>query len=233
MRVPDSRLIAIAMISACLAGGEARADALQDQVVAIARATRTDTYGFRRTIVVESNLVARKVVEEQFDPHRPMGDQWVLLSIDARPPTRKEAADAYKARRDPFPPYPAVAKWFGAPAARSETTPGYVTYRFASLWPGTLKFGSHDASPDTQAEALVNVKGNVPFIEEVRMTSTKGFSMMLVASMKSMTFTMRYRQLPDGNIVPLDAVSDMIGSAMGKSGQAHTSATFSDFQAAR
>jgi hypothetical protein len=44
---------------------------------------------------------------------------------------------------------------------------------------------------------------------------------------------MRYRQLPDGNVVPLDAISDMSGSALGKSGQVHTSATFSDFQAAR
>ena len=228
-----SRRVAIALSCACFAGGAAHADALQDQVVAIARATRTDTYSFRRTIVVESNLVARKVVEEQFDPHRPAGDQWVLLSIDARAPTPKEAADAYKARRDPFPPYPAVAKWFGGPAVRSETAPGYATYRFASLWPGTLKFGSHDASPDTQAEVLVNMKSNVPFIERIDMTSTKPFSMMLVASMRGMTFTMRYRQLADGNIVPLDAVSDITGSAMGKAGQAHTSATFSDFQPAQ
>jgi hypothetical protein len=126
-----------------------------------------------------------------------------------------------------------MSKWFGAPAMRSDTAPGYVTYRFASLLPGTLKFGSHDASADTQAEALVNMKGNVPFIERVNMTSTRGFRMMLVASLGSMTFTMRYRQLPDGYVVPLDALSDITGSAMGKSGQMHTTATFSDFQAAQ
>lgn len=225
--------LAIAGAAAYLASGEARADTLQDQVVAIANATRTDMYSFRRTIVIDSNAAKRKVLLQQFDPRRPSGDQWVLMTVDGRTPTSKETQDARNAGRDPFPPYFAVAKWFGGPATRSETAPGYVTYQFQSLLPGTLKFGSHDASADTKAEALVNIKGNAPFIEELRLASTRGFRTMLVASMGSMTYTMRYRQLPDGNVVPLDAVSDINGSAMGKSGQMRTSATFSDFQAAQ
>jgi hypothetical protein len=223
--------LATAVATACLASGGAHADALQDQVAAIARATRTDTYSYRRTIVIDSNVEKRKVMLQQYDPRRSPGDQWVLMTVDGRAPTPKEVENARNAGRDPFPPYFALSKWFGAPATRSETAPGYVTYRFDSLLPGTLKFGTHDASPDTKAEALVNVKGAVPFIEELRLTSTRGFKMMLVASMGSMTYTMRYRQLPDGNIVPLDAVSDINGSAMGKSGLMRTSATFSDFQA--
>jgi hypothetical protein len=223
----------IALAAASLASGEARADALQDQVVSIARQTRTDLYSFRRTIVTESDLVKRKAMLQQFDPRRPATDRWVLVNVDGRAPTSKETEDARNGGRDPFPPYFALSKWFGAPATRSETAPGYVTYRFASLLPGTLKFGSRDLSADTTAEALVNIKGTVPFIEELRLASAKGFNMMLVASVSSMTYMMRYRQLPDGNIVPLDAVSDINGSAMGKSGQLHTSAIFSDFQAAQ
>ncbi len=223
----------VAGAAACLAGGGAHADTLQDQVVAGAAAARADNYGFRRTVVVESNVQKRKVLLQQFDPRRSPGDQWVLISVDGRTPTSKDVADARNAGRDPFPPYFAVAKWFGGPATRTETAPGYVTYQFDSLVPGTLKFGSHDASPDTKAHALVNIKGAVPFIEELHLASTRGFRMKLVASMNSMTYKMRYRQLPDGNIVPVDAVSDMEGSALGKSGQVHTSATFSDFQAAQ
>ncbi len=226
------RLIFIALSIAGLVGSAAHADPLQDQVAAVARATRTDTYSFRRTTVIESDVAKRKTVVQQFDPRRPSGDQWVLVSVDGRTPTAKEAEDARNARRDPFPPYPAVSKWFAAPATRTETAPGYVTYQFASLPPGTLKFGSHDASADTQAEAVVNMKGSVPFVERVRMSATRGFKMMMVASLGAMNFTMRYRQLPDGNIVPLDAASDITGSAMGKSGQMHTTATFTDFQAA-
>ncbi len=224
--------LAIAGAAALLAGSAACADPLQDQVVAVAKATRMDAYSFRRTIVIDSSVAKRKVMLQHFDPRRPAGDQWVLITVDGRAPTSKEVADARNAGRDPFPPYFAVSKWFGGPATRSETAPGYVTYRFESLWPGTLKFGSHDASADTRAEALVNIKGNTPFIEELRLASTRGFKMMLVASMGSMAYTMRYRQLPDGTVVPLDAVSDINGAAMGKSGQVHSSATFSDFQPA-
>jgi hypothetical protein len=223
----------IAIAAAYLASGKARADTLQDQVVALAKATRMDVYDFRRTIIIESNVEKRRVVLQQFDPRRRAGDQWVLITVNGRTPTSSEVEDARNAGRDPFPPYFALSKWFGAPATRIETAPGYVTYKFESLWPGTLKFGSHDASADTEAEALVNIKGKMPFIEELHMASTKGFRMMLVASMGSMTYTMRYRQMPDGNVVPLDAVSDISGSAMGKSGQVHTSATFSDFQSAK
>lgn len=227
---PSHRLILIALSGACLAGGPARADDLQDQVVAVANATRANMVGFRRTVTVESNLAKPKTYVQQFDPRQPAGAQWQLISVDGHAPSAKEAEDARKSTRDPFPPYVAVAKWFGAPAARSETAPGYAIYQFASLLPGTLKFGSHDASPDTQAEAVVNTKGTAPFIEQVHMTSTKGFKTMMVASLRSMTFTMRYRQLPDGSIVPADAISDITGSAMGKSGQMRTTATFSDFQ---
>jgi hypothetical protein len=228
-----NRLIIVALSTACLAAGEARADDLQNQIASTAWATRLDTYSFRRTITVESNLAKSKVFVEQFDPRRPSPDQWTIISVDGRAPTAKEIADRRKTTRDPFPPYYAIGRWFGAPATRSETTPGYVTYQFASLPPGTLKFGQHDASPDTQAEALVNVQGNTPFIERLNMTATRGFKMMLVASLGSMTFTMRYRQLPDGHVVPVDALSDIGGSAMGKAGQIHTVASFSDFAATR
>jgi hypothetical protein len=228
---PDHRVLFIALATACLATSAARADDLQDRVVAVANATRANMYMFRRTITIDSDVAKRKTIVQQFDPRQPAGSQWSLISIDGRTPTAKEADDARKSTRDPFPPYVAVAKWFGGPAMRSETAPGSATYQFASLLPNTLKFGSHDASADTQAEAVVNMKGSAPFIEQVHMTSTRGFRMALVASLGSMAFTMRYRQLPDGSIVPLDAESDMTGSALGKSGRMHTSATFSDFQA--
>jgi hypothetical protein len=228
---PAHRLIFIALSTACLAGSPARADDLQNQVVAVAAATRANMYSFRRTVTINSNLAKPKVYIEQFDPRQPAGNQWTLISVDGHAPSAREADNARNSARDPFPPYVAVAKWFGGPATRSETAPNYATYQFASLLPGTLKFGSHDASPDTQAEAVVNRAGSAPFIEQVHMTSTKGFNTMMVASLKSLTFTMRYRQMPDGSVVPVDALSDITGSAMGKSGQMHTTATFSDFQA--
>lgn len=226
------QLIIVAIATAWLAG-EARADELQNQVLAAARATRSDVYRFRRTMEIERTGTARKVLNEQFDPRRPAVERWSLVSVDGRAPTAKETEESRKAKRGPVPSYADLAKWFGAPATRTDGASGYVTYRFARLPQGALKIGSHDASADTQAEALVNIKDEVPFVERVRLTSSKGFRMMMVASVKSMVITVRYRLLPDGHAVPAESASDLTGSILGKSGQIRSSVTFSDFQTVR
>ncbi len=215
------------------ASAVAKADELQNQVLAAARAARSDTHSFRRNLTIERTGAARKVFSEQYDPRRPAAQQWALVSVDGRAPTAQEIEQSRKAKRGPVPSYAQLADWFGAPASRSEHGPGYVLYRFARLPAGALKIGSHDASPDTQAEALVNTKGSQPYVEQIRFVSNKGFSMMLVASIKSMAITGRYRMLPDGLVVPADSSSDMAGSLLGKSGQMRTSATYSDFQKVR
>jgi hypothetical protein len=170
---------------------------------------------------------------EQFDPVRPVPARWTLVSIDGRTPTAKEQADARKRQRASTPSYAEIVRWFGAPATRTDGPAGYVTYRFARLPKGALKVGSSDMSANVAAEALVNVKGGSPYVERVRMTATKGFRMMLVASVKTMTVTGRYRPGPDGRPVPAETASDMTGSLLGKSGQLRTATTFGEFRAVR
>ncbi|MEG3145732.1 hypothetical protein U1839_13810 [Sphingomonas sp. RT2P30] len=225
-------LISVALAAGSVAGA-ADADTLQDQVLAMARNTRSDAFSFRRTMVMESTGSARKVVIEQFDPRRPAGAQWSLISVDGAAPTAKQVEQSRKAKRGPVPSYAQIAEWFGAPATRSDHAPGYVLYRFARLPQGALKIGSHDASADTQAEALVNTRGGVPFVEQVRLTSTKGFRMMLVALLQSMTISGHYRLLPDGHAVPADSASNLTGSLLGKAGQIKTTVTYTDFQKVR
>jgi hypothetical protein len=232
MVVFKGHLIVVALAAGSVAG-VAHADALQDQVLAMARSARSDAYSFHRTLVIDSTGSARKVFIEQFDPRRPAGAQWSLISVDGRAPTAKEVEQSRKAKRGPVPSYAEIADWFGAPATRADHAPGYVVYRFARLPQGALKIGSHDASADTQAEALVNTRGDVPFVGQVRLASTKGFRMMLVASLQSMTISGHYRLLPDGHAVPADSASNLAGSLLGKAGQIKTIVTYSDFQKIR
>ncbi|MDH7971823.1 hypothetical protein QH494_06465 [Sphingomonas sp. AR_OL41] len=215
------------------ATGVAHADVLQNQVLAAARATRSDLYAFRRTLVVERTGAARQVFEEAFDPRRPAGQQWSLLSVDGRAPTAKEAEQSRKVKRGPVPFYGEIVKWFGAPATRNDGAPGYVTYRFAQLPPGALKIGSHDASADTQAEALVNTRGKVPIVEQVRLVSTKGFRMMLVASVQNISIGGRYHLLADGYPVPAESSSNLAGSLLGKAGTMRATVTYGAFQKVR
>lgn len=200
----------------------AHADALQSQVLAAARTTPAEAFAFRRTLTIEATGQTKKTIVEQFDPRRAAADRWSLISVDGRAPTAKDLADHRKQKRGPTPGYARIAEWFGAPATRSDAGAGRVLYRFARLPNGTLKVGSHDASAATRAEALVNTSGPTPFVERFRFINTAGFRVMLVASVKSMTVDARYRQLPDGTVVPDDSSSVTTGSMMGKSGEMRT-----------
>lgn len=220
-----------AAIGLCAQG--ARADELQDRVLAGARAVRADSHVFRRTLAIERTGAPRQVRIEEHDPRRPSAERWALVSIDGRAPTPKELADARKQKRGPVPSYADIARWFGAPAQRVPAAPGYATYRFARLPKGALKLGPSDASANVTAEAVVNLRGPQPFVERVRWTAAKPFRMMLVASVKSMSITGSYRLLPNGYPVPQALSSDTAGSLLGRSGRLRTAATYADFRPAR
>jgi len=224
------RAVVLALL---LVPGAAQADALQDRVLAVARATSPDRYAFRRTTAIERSGAARKVVVESFDPRLASDARWTLVSVDGRAPTSKEVAEARKMKRGPTPSYHEIAKWFGGPASVTPAGPGRFLYRFARLPAGAIKIGSHDASPDTMAEALVNATAAIPFVERVRLRSTKGFRVMLVAKVDAITATGRYRQLADGSVVPDGGTSDTTGSLMGKSGALKVAIGYSDVRAVR
>lgn len=211
----------------------AQADALQDQVLAAARATPREAYAFRRTLSIERTGSARKLFVERFDPRRPNGERWSLESVDGRVPTTKEIEQARKAKRGPTPSYADIASWFGGAATRSDVSRVHVLYRFARLPAGGLKIGSHDASADTQAEALVNVAAATPYVERVRLVSTKPFRVMLVAAIDRITTNGRYVPLPDGRVVPAESHGVVAGTLLGKSGVIRSDATYDDFQPAR
>lgn len=228
-----TRQMIVFALATSLCAGVAHADALQDQVLAAARATRSDIYAFRRTLAIERTGAARQVIVEQFDPRRPAGQQWSLVSIDGRAPVEKDVKAWRKSDHGQVPSYNQLAKWFGTPATRSDGAQGYVTYRFARLPAGVLKMGSHDASADTQAEAVVNTQGRFPYVERVRLVSTKGFRMMLVASVQSMATAGHYRVQPDGLPVPVESSSRIVGALFGKDQTLQALATYSAFQQVR
>ena len=226
MRTP----LGVMAIMAVAFAGEARADDLQNQILASARATQREAYSFRRTIVSEQSNNPRRVFIEQYDPRKPPAERWTLVSVDGRAPTPKEIEQSRKSKRGPVPSYADIADWFGAPASRSDPATGTTVYRFASLPKGVFKIGSHDASAEMRVEAVVNTKGKMPFVERIRMVSTAKIRIMLVALVDSMVITGQYRQLPDGRAVPAESGSDMSGSMLGKAGQIRATASYADFQ---
>ncbi|GEM73086.1 hypothetical protein [Sphingomonas aquatilis] len=207
----------------------AHADELQSRLLAGMQAARATAFAFQQTIVVETTGQARRTIVERYDPRRPAAERWTLVSVDGKAPTAKDITKAREGKKKPG-SYGDLADWFGTPARRVEAPAGYAAYHFDRLPAGELKIGNHDASADTAADVLVNTKSATPFVERVRFTSTKGFRMMLVASVKRIDSNSRYVAAPGIGIVPESFAMAMTGSMMGKSGELKTNVTFSGHQ---
>ena len=210
----------------------AQADALQQQVVAAAKASGTDDLAFTQAIRVERTGEATRDIVQRYDP-RGGAAKWTLIKVDGRAPNAKEMKDAAKrSGRGRTPSYSRIADWFGAPATRVATTPTSVTYRFAKLPKGALKRGPHDASENTSAEAVVNTAGRVPFVERVRLTSNAPFNMFMVVKVARFTVNGTNR-LVDGRPVSDTTIAEFAGSFMGKPQTMRTRTTYADVRTAR
>lgn len=211
----------IGVALAMLVAAPAAADPLQERVLAGMKAVDTGDVAFAQTTRIERTGAAATEIVTRYAPAAPA--RWTVMRVDGRAPTAKESADIVKAAtRSPMPGYARMARWFGARATRVAEAPGSVTYRFAALPEGIVKMGSHDASADTVADAVVNTAGPAPYVERVRFTSSKPFRMMLVAKVERYVITASYAPLADGRLFPSTTDSDIAGSLMGKAGSIRT-----------
>lgn len=219
-------------LAALLVAAPAGADPLQDRVLAGMKGTDTSDVAFVSTFRSERTGSAASEIVTRHDPRA--APHWSVLRVDGKAPTAKQSSDILKAAtREPTPGYARVARWFGAPAKRVAEAPGQVTYRFTGLPKGTIKMGSHDASSDTIADAVVNTAGPQPYVERVRFTSAKPFRMMLVVKVDRYVLNSSYAPLADGRIFPVATDSEFTGSMMGKSGSLRARSRFTEMQATR
>jgi hypothetical protein len=220
-----------ALASVALSSAPARADALQQQVLAGAKTAISDDFAFTQTILMERSGEAAKEYVVKYDPRRPKASRWTLIKAEGWAHTKKEIAGLTKrTNAAPVPSYGEIAKWFGAPATRIAVSRDSVTYRFAALPAGTIKLPGQDISANTSAEALVNTAGPVPFVERVRITASKSFRVMLVAKIERFTAAATYQMTPGGRPAILNNFSDVTGSMMGKNGTFKTRTSFSDMR---
>ena len=222
-------LIKFAFVAPLMLPSPALADALQQQVLAGAKSVSPGDFAFTQNSVFERAGKPPKLFVSHFDPKKPAGSRWTFSKVDGRVPTAKDiAASTKRANSNPVPTYSDIGKWFGAPATRTATNGERVTYHFARLPAGVMKFGNHDASADTSADAIVNTGGKVPFVENVRFISTKPFRMALVAKLERLVITSSNRLMPDGRPVPMLIAFEMRGSLFGKSDGMKTVTNFVD-----
>ena len=166
----------------------AAADPLLDRLVAEARTVGPDDFAWTRTSKAEQRgggEAKTRISIERYDPSRPAGKRWTLVSVDGKAPTADEARDYAKAMADAMvPSYGRVAGYFGAGAQRAAIG-GRTVFRAGKLPKRALMMNKSDLSASARAEAVV-ADGARPFVERLDIVTTRPVRMMLVARIDRM-----------------------------------------------
>lgn len=208
----------------------AEAGALQDAVLAHAKAQPLNAYAFTRTTRFEgrgkNGETETKVFVERYDPARSVANRWQLISIDGAPPSKDEMKDAAKRyRKEPVPSYGRIHRWVGQRATETATE-----LRFAGFAKDTFEGGPVDMSEKLSGVASISTAGGTPWVSETRFQLKEPTRIMLVAKLDDMNTQTRFRRLPDGTPVIDRQTVKMTGSMMGKSGTQTTVTTYSDYR---
>lgn len=234
MRIIRYALSAVLAATTCVGADPLPPDGqgLIDKLVAHARTVRAEDHAYTRTVrteSIEAGKTEERVVMERYDPSRPSDQRWTFVSLNGQAPAAEQLQNYRKElpkRRQAY--YGRVAGYFGKPATSAVDDRGRTILRLASLPKETVMVADADISANAKGELLVNASGAIPFVEEVRFSSTKPTRVKLVARIERFETTLRYRQMADGKPVPVELVSEMSGSMLTKEGRVRTRITYSD-----
>ena len=220
------------------AAADEAAEALKQRIVAGARSVTADDYAFTRTSRTETrddSKTEKRVVIERFDPTKPADARWTLVSINGQPPNAEELSKFRKGMAERrVANYGRIADYLAAaPATVSTDGQGRKVLKIEKVPKGSVVVNDADVSANAIGEATINESGEMPFVEQIRFTSTKPTRVKLVAVIERIQVTTRYRMMPNGKPVPIELSSDMSGSMMGKQGKINTVTTYSDHRAVR
>jgi len=215
--------------------GNVNADALKGRIIAHARTVTAEDFVYTRTVQTESierEKKEKRVMVERWDPAKPLEQRWTLISIDGQSPNPDQLKSYRKElpkRRQAY--YGRVAGYFAKPVTSTVDARGRTIFRLASLPKETVMVSDADISTHATGELVVATQGPIPFIEEVRFTSTKATRVKLVAKIDRFETMTRYRLMPDGKPVPIELLSEMEGSMLGQQGRIRTRITYTDHRA--
>ncbi len=206
---------------------------LQDAVLAHAKAQPENGLAFTRTTSFESlqknGESDTKVFVERYDPSKPAGSRWTLVSIDGKAPTKKELKEAAKRyEKETIPSYFRLSRWVGQPATETASE-----LRFARFAKDTFEGGPADLSDKLSGVAVISSEGGPAWVKESRFRLTAPTRIMLVAKLDDMQTHTRFRRLPGGMPVIDQQSVTMTGSMMGKSGTQKTVTRYSDYRVVR
>jgi len=224
-------LLFVACASA--AAAQENHDELKQRIVTQAQAASPNDYAFTRIVRTQATTrgnTEKKVTVEKFDPAKPVGQQWSLVSVNGEKPS----ADALKEFREGLikrrvPGYYRLAGYFGSPATVSTDSSDRTVFHFSKLPKDSIRVFDTDVSQNAAIDAAVNNKGEQPFVEEIRVT-VRPMRIKIIAKLEQYESIARYHLGPEGRPLLVEQISDVVGSGLGQEGRVHSEITYREYQ---
>lgn len=196
------RILVAAALLATVAS-PVRADAVVDAIRAEARSV--GVYPFERTRTVSDTRSGgtRRVEVDRYDPARPEGQRWTLVSVNGKAPSdgdRKAHADFVAGQ--PIAPGPwRLDALLAGPDPKVARKGAETIYSWPKLPKGSLPIGKFDLTDKLAAEATVVDQGGKPTVTQVRIAAPEAFRVMMLAKIDSMKVTNDYARDERGRLI--------------------------------
>jgi hypothetical protein len=212
-----------------LSAETARADPVLNSLRA--EASRAEKAGFERTtrsIRQTDDGPVTQIQVDRFNPRAPAAQQWTLLSVDGRAPTRKEINEHRKLVSSlPVPGFYRLSAILAGEPSKSTDARGRTVYRWDSLPPRSMPTPGPDVSTRMAAEAVVERVHGRPVLASVRLFAPRPFPVMAVAKVNSFDLMNNYAEGTGGTPMLVSQTSSTdISAPFGQGGRQQSQVSF-------
>lgn len=191
------------LLAVVLAAAPAAAAPAIDAIRAEVRAAGPYAFERTRTITDTRNGGTRRVEVDRYDPARPEGSRWTLVSVNGKPPTEADRKAHARAVADqPIAPGPwRLDPLLAGPNPTARPNGRETIYSWPRLPRGSLPFGRFDVTGNLAAEVAVTEVGGRPTVTRMRVYAPEPFRVLAIAKFDTLTVTSDYARDSSGRLI--------------------------------
>mgnify|MGYP005837250323 CR=1 FL=1 len=191
------------LLAAALAAVPAAASPAIDAIRAEVRAAGPYAFERTRTVTDTRRGGTRRVEVDRYDPAKPEGSRWTLVSVNGKPPTEDDRKAHAKAIADqPIAPGPwRLDPLLAGPNPTARVNGVETVYFWPRLPKGSLPFGRFDVTGRLAAEVAVTEVGDRPTVTRMRVFAPEPFRVLAIAKFDTLTVTSDYARDANGRLI--------------------------------
>ncbi|MEI6418621.1 MAG: hypothetical protein WCO82_06115 [Sphingomonadales bacterium] len=218
------RFAAIPALALLLAA--APVDPVRDAIIKQSAAMSPAQIKFTRTVTLTRRAptgTSKTVRVDSWD-----GQRWALISIDGKPPTPQQIAEADKAAAGgTVPGYHNIAKMLAAATESRRDADGRLVLVIPRLPAGMVRTNGNDISDNLAGQAFVATAKGKPFVQQLKISAREPFSLNMTTKISAFTQVTDYQLDANGRPRLVGQHFDSTGSMFGISGGQSSETVFS------